>query len=370
MYHYFVETSNGVISFMREATHEEYEMLSQCIERISCLNIDDTRIQIVKHSYNELMDAVKRINDGDTMLATNDCLASKLTGFLSCTRKYLDNWETHLKSKYGKNSTEVELFSKETGNLYDNYPEYCFMYRLRNFDQHCEIVFSKFTEYIGDDGKAHRIILVNRERLLNSPFTGWKQIDKDFIKRKDEDFDILPIIQVYYNCLLELHSKLLHMHLNKDFFNDCVSVLKVVNEFENEDCISIFSSEVEFNADFIHQNNKEFQCTYLYVPECKYLLKQLLKENRAAIRILAYGEEFCSRLQGVADIVSMEDVSTITSSKCRIIKFQDQPFIKWKLHLQLEASLVALFIHMGFSNEEKRTIMDEFSSYVDALLKI
>ena len=370
MFHYFVDLSNKSFSFKEQVGDEKFEIISSHVERISALKRDDARFKIIEHSYNDFIDTINAIITGKKVLATNGLLTSKLTGFLSCVRKYLDNWETYLKTVYGKQSDEARVFSTNTGFLYDNNPEYCFMYRLRNYDQHCEIVFSSFTESINPDGTISRAVLVNKNKLLSSPFNGWKQVDLDFINTLDDNFDILPIIKRYYDCMNQLHSQLLRIHLKKELFNSCSVILEEANKFENENGIEILSSEKELGGVLAVQDSKTFQCTHLFIPECKVLLKQLLKENSQAFRICVEGHDLRSRFQGVACEELSEKMELLTSSTCRSVVFENVPYIRVKCYILFEKGALVVLVHAGLYTPENRQMIDEFCKYIELLSKI
>ena len=370
MFHYFVDLSNGSFSFIEQLCDEKFDVISAHVERISAFKRDDARFNIIEHSYNDFIDTASRIISGEKALATNGFLTSKLTGFLSCVRKYLDNWETYIKTDYGKQSTEAQLFSNETGSIYDSSPEYSFMYRLRNYDQHCEIVFSSFQESVNPDGTISRVILVNKDKLLNSPFNGWKQVNLDFIRTLDENFDILPIIKTYYECMKKLHSQLLRIHLKKELFNSCSAILEEVNRFENENGIEILSTEKELSEVMAAQDSKTFQCTHLFIPECKVLLSQLLKENSQAFRVFVEGSELRTRLHGIDCEETSERMELFTSSTCHSTIIDGAPYIRLKCHKLFERGALVIFAHAGLYTKENKQMLDEFCKYIETLSKV
>lgn len=241
MHHYFIDFSQKdgrLFTIKKELSEAQFQCIKKSSKRISQFKRDDSRIEIVNQSYLELMEVMDNISDNGKNLAL------RLTEFLSCSRKYLDNWQTHIDLTFGKNSNEFILFKEETGYYYDNVSEYFFMYRLRNFDQHCEFVISKTIKGVYENGQEYHKVLVSKNMLLNSGFHGWKKIDIDFIEKQDEDFEILPIIKKFYQCLIEIHNKIMTIHFTKDFFSDCVNILNMVKEFDNNNDIYIGSTDI------------------------------------------------------------------------------------------------------------------------------
>lgn len=59
-------------------------------------------------------------------------------------RTYIDHLETFLKRTFGDASNELTTFKKLTAELYDNHFEYRFIYKLRNYAQHCGLPIDVF----------------------------------------------------------------------------------------------------------------------------------------------------------------------------------------------------------------------------------
>jgi len=57
--------------------------------------------------------------------------------YLSSIRMFLDHNEYNLKKRYGSDSPRVKRFKKTCSQIYDNSFSYRFLYKLRNYVQHC-----------------------------------------------------------------------------------------------------------------------------------------------------------------------------------------------------------------------------------------
>jgi len=62
-----------------------------------------------------------------------------LLNYLSSFRMLIDHSERLIKKRFGKDSKDFLKFKKTLKNIYDNHFEYRFIYKLRNFCQHCGI---------------------------------------------------------------------------------------------------------------------------------------------------------------------------------------------------------------------------------------
>jgi hypothetical protein len=132
-----------------------------------------------------------------------------LFNFLTSARTYLDHTETYLKRKYGVNSPEFIKFKEQTNVLYDSHFEYRFIYKLRNYAQHCAIPLNRITlEYQGTDLEGRKLSLTpifDKNELLKN-YSDWGlQVKADFDTQPDEMLAI-KIMGVYYKCLETLNN--------------------------------------------------------------------------------------------------------------------------------------------------------------------
>lgn len=352
MHHYFIDFSKKdgrLFTIKKELSEAQFQCIEKSSKRISKLERDDSRIKIVNQSYLELMKVMDNITDDRKNLAL------RLTAFLACSRKYLDNWQTYIGSTFGKDSKEFKLYKKETAYYYDNVIEYSFMYRLRNFDQHCEFVVSKVIEGLYENGQKYCKVLVSKNMLLNSGFHGWKNIDIDFIEKQDEDFEILPIIKKFYQCLIEIHKKIMTIHFTKDFFSDCVNILNMVKEFDDNDNISVGSTNIPIEDCLNQDRDKNLYYTYIYVGMCKIFLQKLLIQNQSVLRILAIDKRYTKYFGNAVCIVQKNIIKNI-SPKCKDIYLNDNS--------------IFILLNPNIEFSERQSIIDEFSNYINALLDL
>lgn len=75
---------------------------------------------------------LKIIHHPDLLLKANQVILN----FLSSFKFFLDNGESYLKRKYGKNSDEASSFIKLTRQEFDNCFAYRFLIKLRNYSIH------------------------------------------------------------------------------------------------------------------------------------------------------------------------------------------------------------------------------------------
>lgn len=144
VYYYFAEYSKDLLDIKREATQEEYEKLEPSLKLVSQMYADRNRIDNINISYKDLMEAIGKLATHNQYEIAKE-IQYKLSLFLFELKKFLDNWETDLTRKYGKDSVEFKSFKTAQGEQFDKHMEYRIMYRLRNYDQHCGNIISNIT---------------------------------------------------------------------------------------------------------------------------------------------------------------------------------------------------------------------------------
>lgn len=368
MYRYFVELSEKGISILKQISEEDYQDILPHVKKISNLEVDMKRINIVENAYNELISAYDIMVRDEQNLNEEILINYKLSAYLSAFKKFTDNWQTHITRTFGKDSDELKMFKTATAKQYDNHMAYKIMYRLRNYDQHCYGIISKITKSLGDNGERQCFILSNRDELLTS-FDDWKSEEIEFLKNQEEYFEIFPLIKEFQQCIMEIQNDLLKVHMNKELYESCLKVLKMVNSFENENYINIASTEQEINLEFYKMPQKTLNFTYMNVPLCKLLIVQLLKANKRVFEIICYGTDISPRLQDVAE--EQQSFEQVLCTQIINDISNNATFIKcYEKRNVFNSEIYAILINSYCSKNEAENIMNEFSEYINALCKI
>jgi hypothetical protein len=178
-----------------KAANSLTEFLSyQQLYKLTLLNYEDFLGIIIKISKDYDDDPTKvnySILEG-MILNINRYLINYLFSF----RTFLDHTGAKLKTKYGKNSIKVINFEKACTLEYDSYFSYRFLYKLRNYSQHCGLPLEGFTIETREEPEFSGIIVNNlivkfkKETLLK--FDGWSSDIEQEINDLPEEFDVLP----------------------------------------------------------------------------------------------------------------------------------------------------------------------------------
>lgn len=128
----------------------------------------------------------------------------QIVNWLTSVRLYLDHTETHLKRTYGDSSAEWASFSRSCAEAYDNHFGYRFVYRFRNYVQHCGLPVSSITVSRPERTRSpHHIqdavFLLDRNALL-AAFDGWGPVKAD-LQGMTERFEVFPLMDDAMECL-------------------------------------------------------------------------------------------------------------------------------------------------------------------------
>ena len=129
--------------------------------------VDKSRIEDISTSYKYLLDLIESLSNQNQYLVAKE-IQNGLSQLLFVFRKFLDNWETDIKRKYGENSKELQIFKQAQAEEYDQYIEYRIMYQLRNYDQHCGNVISEIKAYIDENDNQCYKVYTDRDSLLKN----------------------------------------------------------------------------------------------------------------------------------------------------------------------------------------------------------
>ena len=366
MFYYFAEVNNEKIDIIREASAEEYNNIEPHIKTLSKMLSDKNRIDSVNFAYQKLIESIELLSSQPEILASRNIQFS-LSGYLFEFKKFLDNWETELKRKYGEDSKEFKIFKNAQTEEYEHHMEYRIMYRLRNYDQHCGNILSKVTAYINENGNKAYEILMSRDILLEN-FDEWKRPEIDYLNSQPEHIEIRPFMFQLQKSILNIYEKTMQIHFGKDFLSACTKIIEVANEFDNEDDIRIIANEDEIDKEFWEQPSKTFNFVHLMVPLCKDVLSIHFRNNIAPIKVIFYGKTYKERLKSFGIETTEEIAQKI--SRSQFVSLAGQNMIRLIYRLEItNGHMYAVLADARFSHAETSELCTEYSRYINALCK-
>jgi len=152
--------------------------------------------------------------------------------YLSSGRTLLDHTETYLKRKYGKSSKEILKFKYKTNKVYDESFEYRFMYKLRNYAQHCglpinEIIYSINNNREKNERKLNLNPMFNVDKLLDN-YDGWGEKLKDDFKSKPKNIPTTSVIGEHFKSFKSLNNTFFKIEIES--LNESISFIENFKE--------------------------------------------------------------------------------------------------------------------------------------------
>ena len=366
MFCYFAECSNDLIDIKRELSDEEYKKIEECIKVISCMLVDKSRIEDISSSYKYLLDLIESLSNKNQYRVAKE-IQNGLSQLLFVFRKFLDNWETDIKRKYGENSKELQIFKQAQAEEYDQYIEYRIMYQLRNYDQHCGNVISEIKAYTDENDNQCYKVYTDRDSLLKN-YKKWKKPEKEFLNQQNEKIEIVSYIVQLNTCISRIYEKTMKIHFTRDLLLACASIVNAANEFENEEIVKVVWNEVEIDAKFWEQQTKSLNFIDLMVPLCKQILRLHIKNNLGVVKVLFYGKELRKCLGECA--IEMEEgiVSKITTSQ--FVTLAGQKLIRLSMKLFMDTNeFYSVLVDARQNYSDLKILEADYSLFLSALCK-
>lgn len=369
MYYYFAECKDDLINILREASEDEVKQVRTLGKPITDFIVDNKRIDAFSSTYIDFVNSVTD-NKSDKSHDVANKIQQKFSQLLFEFKKYCDNWQTKLARVYGQKSEEYKIFKNATAYEYDNCMEYRIMYRLRNYDQHCDTIFSKLHTTIQADGSYVIIPLADRDYLINN-FSKWKPEEKDFLEKQDAFIDFTPYARVLGECIKRVHNKIMEIHCGKNFYASCAKLICIANQFADEDNVVIIATENALSEEFKIKKELKLDITTLFVPFSKMMLKADIasKRDKDKILILYYGKRYRNQLKEVGTEILSNDVM-MKLAKSKSIDLCGHKMIRTNMQLKMDTQdcyFVLADRKVGY--EKIKEICGLYQLYLKALLK-
>ena len=219
---------------IRDISESHFERLKADCEII---NLAHTQLVIFKYLQLNLKDYAKFINETssisvaslDIKTLTSESLlleANKLVlNILFAFKFFIDNAETYLKRKFGKNSTEVDDYKKLLSQHYDDKFAYRFLSKLRDYSIHIRFPMEglgfKAEKNTKNPEKMFDAIelLVSLETIQAEKGT-FRGIHEELLNL-EEDVDLRPLIYDLSQSILDIQDYI--YALQSDTIEDAIS---------------------------------------------------------------------------------------------------------------------------------------------------
>ena len=173
-----------------------------------------------------------------------------------CFRSFIDFSNNSLSNDFGKETEEYNKWEELQSHYYDNYFEYRFLCKLRNFTQHVGFPPLKigYTSSIDQNGIVLSIDF-QKESLLEHKNIWKSKIYTELIER-NEDIKFIPLLEVFDGIIKELYSKLFKIKLPRAI-KSSKAILTYRNKLKIEESI-LYTMEISLRR--IKEPKLVFQC--------------------------------------------------------------------------------------------------------------
>jgi hypothetical protein len=210
--------TDWVMKSLLDLSEEEYEKCVQACFSLDAYKRDSQLFQVVlwnEQEFRELLEKYltaysERNFEGLPPRSPDLNLNKCLLNLLSSIRSYLDYVETNVKRKYGKTSSNAIKFKKNCSDAYDGSFSYRFLYRFRNYAQHCGLPLTRILlngkTPERDSERVHWSldVGVDRDELLEAAFN-WGSIREE-IANQPAMIDVPYHVREMMDRLKEIHS--------------------------------------------------------------------------------------------------------------------------------------------------------------------
>lgn len=216
------------IEFISGLTIEEMSKITFHAERLYKTEIDTQKFMLFKNAYNDFHEAIQNKN-------IRNNLSRIILELMFTFKAFLDHWETLLKRRYGKDSSNVTIFKALTNNEYDSHFSYRFIYELQNYLRHVSMPNLNFSSSLTDKNTIGYHLFFNKNELLEN-YSNWKSIIKKDFTLLPDNFDFIPLIDDLYESLKRINVSVINFENIEDLYLSSKEILKLISYKPQENC--------------------------------------------------------------------------------------------------------------------------------------
>lgn len=231
------EDNDNHLTLYDNVDSETLESASQAAGRIHVLLEDLAFGNSIKESLDELKEACQAIHENQDVQHRR--IERKAKMFLSEFSILLNHWEKKAKRQGGDSAI---FFSELTHKAYDTCEEYGFTYNLRNYAIHGDNVVNRISFGFGN---PYVLPMANRDYLLSN-YKKWKSVEKAFMGKQSEFFDLLPIFEKSYQVIQKIHLEMMDHQLTQQTILDCKTLITLHEKMIKINAMPGFWDIIEF----------------------------------------------------------------------------------------------------------------------------
>jgi len=257
--HYLAEISSinskHEVHHIKEVPDSEFQLIKNNLELVDEVqhlmdlfvvvkfNFDD----IIQFQSNDVLPIIEEINPiSDLKENQYAYLKAEINRFvnnyLSSFRMFIDHADVKLGRRFKKDSEEYKNFITLTNKAFDNNFSYRFLYKLRNFCQHCGLAITGFQVEGLTNGSSFTFNF-QREYLLKE-YDSWGKVVKEDLINGAEHININPVLNNHFTIVSKFSEKI-HSLYESRFINALEFLNAVISDFRSDKEILIISEDIE-----------------------------------------------------------------------------------------------------------------------------
>lgn len=259
------------VKTIRPLSKDEVQEIKDCNKEVFDFNRHFKLVEYVLHNFfcfkSGIENSLQNFSEDSGAIGRYDLDAFghevniNLLNFMMSARTFLDHMETFIKREYGKDSGEIGLFKKLAAAEFDSKFSYKFMYKLRNYVQHCgmpPLSYSKTKVLEGESPYASITLDFDRDALL-SGYDSWGAIVKPELEAQENKFNALIIVEEFVKSILRIYISFNDETKFQKTLQSRVRIAQIISQEETyfEDDYCLFTAEkkedgkVNFNMSWI-----------------------------------------------------------------------------------------------------------------------
>ncbi|MGF2772984.1 hypothetical protein [Bacillus cereus] len=233
-----------------EISKEVYEEYSLHLEKVIQFEQEFNLYVTVSHNYEELLETIDVIKEGyikdarmnwAKMSAIMLTINRRVLNYLTTFRTYLDHAERLLKHEFGKESEQVKIFKEVCSREYDDYFAYRFLYKLRNYAQHCGMPVGNVNLSAKEivNGVEHTLLVhLDRNQLLSAKDL-WGKPVKEELQEMPLEIEITVYLKELQTCIERIQECFMKIRLKtiKGSAEYILELFKPLLHIEGAPCI-------------------------------------------------------------------------------------------------------------------------------------
>ena len=204
-------------------------------------------------------------------------LNTKFFNLLSSFYHFTRYIEASFKKWFGKTSSEVQFIKTKFAEYFDNYFEYRFFYKLRNYVTHCGLPINILFDCTDEEGYLFTQTWYFTKDLLNK-YDEWGRVKKDLVER--ETIMIFPSVFAFDKMKTKLWEDINNFLLER--FSKSAYTLDVllngIDILDNNKKLSVLSYECEGSETI---SERLGPIDYKEISLKTYILKLILKKKKS-----------------------------------------------------------------------------------------